>query len=103
MAFLLIFTIFSVIPVCAPVASGEGEGACDIKQVDINTATAAQLSKIPHITTELGKAVVSYREENGEFQAIDELLQVEGFTRALLKKVEDFLILEGFETDDCSC
>ena len=73
------------------------------KTVNINTATAEELATVPLITPELAQAIVDYREEVGDFQVIEELLQVEGFNRSLLRRIKPFLLLEGLGGDECTC
>jgi competence protein ComEA len=71
--------------------------------VNINTATVEELASVPLISEELAEAIVEYREEAGDFTVIEELLQVEGFTRSLLRKVKNYLLLEGIGGDECTC
>jgi len=72
--------------------------------VNVNTATAEEfVENVPLITPEIAENIVEYREEAGDFQIIEELLQVEGFDRSLLRKVVDFLLLEGIGGDECTC
>ncbi len=74
------------------------------KTININKATAEDLVKnVPLITPELAKRIVQYRKENGDFQTLEELLQVEGFTRDLLRKIKTFILLEGVGGKDCTC
>jgi competence ComEA-like helix-hairpin-helix protein len=73
------------------------------KTVNINTATLEEFMEVPLITKELAERIVEYREETGDFQVLEELLQVEGFTRELLRKIDRFLLLDGIGGDECSC
>jgi competence protein ComEA len=74
------------------------------KTININKATADDLVKnVPLITPELAKKIVQYRKDNGDFQTLEELLQVEGFTRDLLRRIKTFLLLEGIGGKDCTC
>jgi competence ComEA-like helix-hairpin-helix protein len=74
------------------------------KTVNINTATEQELVKsVPLITPELAKKIVKYRKENGNFQTLEELLQVDGFDRNLLRRIKPFLLLEGVGGKDCTC
>ena len=74
------------------------------KTVNVNTATVEEfVENVPLITPELAEKIVEYRDEAGDFMMIEELLQVEGFDRELLRKVQDFLILEGIGGDECTC
>ena len=94
---LLMLSIF----LCSPVVAAEEELFC--KTVNINTCTAEELTTVPLITPELADAIVEYREEAGGFQVIEELLQVDGFDRTLLRKIKNFLLLEGIVGDECTC
>jgi len=74
------------------------------KTVNINKATEDELVKnVPLITPELAKSIVKYRKENGDFQTLEELLQIDGFNRTLLRRIKTFLILEGIGGKDCTC
>lgn len=74
------------------------------KTVNINKATEEELVKsVPLITPELAKNIVKYRKENGNFQTLEELLQVDGFDRTLLRRIKPFLLLEGVGGKDCTC
>jgi competence protein ComEA len=74
------------------------------KTVNINKATAEELVKnVPLITPELAKRIVQYRKDNGDFQTLEELLQVDGFNRDLLRRIKTFLLLEGIGGKDCTC
>lgn len=74
------------------------------KTVNINKATVEEILKnVPLITPDLAKRIVQYRKDNGDFQTLEELLQVEGFNRDLLRKIKTFLLLEGIGGKDCTC
>jgi competence ComEA-like helix-hairpin-helix protein len=74
------------------------------KSVNINKATAEELVKnVPQMTPELAKNIVKYRKDNGDYQQKEELLQVKGMDRTLLKKWNNFFILEGIGGKDCTC
>jgi competence ComEA-like helix-hairpin-helix protein len=73
------------------------------KTVNINKASEAELVKnVPLITPALAKEIVKYRKDNGDFQTLEELLQIEGFNRELLRKIKSFLLLEGIGGKDCT-
>jgi competence ComEA-like helix-hairpin-helix protein len=74
------------------------------KTVNINKATEAELVKnVPLITPDLAKRIVKYRKDNGDFQRLEELLQIDGFNRDLLRKLKQFLLLDGIGGKDCTC
>jgi competence protein ComEA len=74
------------------------------KTVNINTASAEEfVQNVPKMTPELAAAIVEYRDENGDFTVLEELLQVDGFSRGLLRKIKPYLLLEGLGGDECTC
>ena len=46
--------------------------------VNLNTATASQLETLPGIGPATAKRIVEYREKNGGFKKIEELMNVRG-------------------------
>ena len=98
---LLLSVIFILI--AGTMAPAEEKKPLKGKTVNINTATVEEFLQVPMITRELAERIVEYREENGDFQVLEELLQVEGFTRKLLRKIKGFLLLEGLGGDECTC
>lgn len=57
--------------------------AADEPQVDVNTATAEQLAEtLVGVGAAKAEAIVAYREENGPFRHIDELVNVRGIGMA---------------------
>ena len=59
------------------------------EKLDLNTATAEELQKLPGIGEVLSQAIVDYREEHGPFQSVDELLQVPGIGEKRLDDIRD--------------
>jgi competence protein ComEA len=55
--------------------------------VDLNTADAATLAKeLDGIGAARAKAIVEYRERNGKFKSVDELLNVKGIGPQVLEQ-----------------
>jgi len=48
------------------------------RQVDINTADAAELERLPGVGPTLAQRIVDYRSTHGQFQFPDDLQQVQG-------------------------
>ena len=64
--------------------------------VDINTADAVTLSKnIKGIGIKKAQAIISYREKNGKFNRIEDLVKVKGIGKKLLKKNIDTITIEN--------
>ena len=99
--FLVVFFLFAA---GVTVSAEDKKELLEGQTVNINTATAEEFAKnVPLIDQELAERIVEYREEAGDFQVLEELLQVEGFTRSMLRRLKPFLILEGIGGDDCTC
>ncbi|WP_420590386.1 ComEA family DNA-binding protein [Bacterioplanoides sp.] len=60
--------------------------------VNINTATAEQLTELKGIGPNKAKAIVQYRQEKGPFSSIEELVLVKGIGQSTLKKNDGMLI-----------
>ncbi|MBM7701455.1 helix-hairpin-helix domain-containing protein [Metabacillus iocasae] len=58
-------------------------------QLNINTATEQELQTLSGIGPSKAAAIVSYREENGLFQSIEELTNVSGIGEKSLEKIKD--------------
>ncbi len=55
-------------------------------QVDINTADVRELMTLSAVSEELARRIVKFREVNGPFEKIEDLLKVEGFTQDILER-----------------
>lgn len=57
--------------------------------VDLNTADAAALEALPRIGPALAERIIAWREENGHFTSVDDLLAVPGIGEKLLDGLRD--------------
>lgn len=71
-------------------------------KLNINTATVEELAKVPGLNAEKAKAIVDYREQMGDIKSLDELLDINGFDKALVDKLKDLLTTEGVGKE-CTC
>jgi competence protein ComEA len=55
--------------------------------VDINTATLSELESVKGLGPAKAKAIVAYREKNGNFKSLDELDNVKGFGKSSVDKL----------------
>ena len=56
--------------------------------VNINTATAAELEALPGIGPAKAKAIVAYRQQNGQFKTVEDLKNGEGTRRWVSSRAE---------------
>lgn len=59
--------------------------------VDINKADSQQLMQLDGIGAAKTAAIVDYREQNGPFESVDQLTEVDGIGNATLEANRDFL------------
>ncbi len=64
-------------------------------QINVNTATAEELTMLPQIGEATARNIVDFRTANGEFTSVDDLTKVKGIGQAKLNKIKAYLKLEG--------
>lgn len=82
----------AVVAPSAVVASQPAAGQAQSALVNINTADAVTLDReLDGVGAVKAKAIVEYRDANGPFASVDELLEVKGIGAATLQKNRDKL------------
>lgn len=61
----------------------------DYEKLNINTATQKELELLPSINEIKSKKIIEYREENGEFDSVYELINVEGIGEKTIENIKD--------------
>ena len=69
-------------------------GVAAVDAIDINRATVDQLAALPGIGDRKAAAIVRYREANGEFKTVDQLIRVKGIGAKLLAGIRDHVAVE---------
>jgi len=88
--------MFKHIILAMVLALGIANAAIAAEPVDVNTATAEQLAEaLNGVGESKARAIVEYRESNGLFTHIDELINVRGIGMATVDKNRDMLRVES--------
>lgn len=60
-------------------------------KININTCTKSDLMKLSGIGSTKAQAIINYRDKNGKFKKIEDLLKVNGIGEALLLQIKEFI------------
>ena len=84
--------VFAVLP-CGQAGAAQLEG-----HLNLNTATSQDLQMLPDMSADMANNIINFREVNGPFASVEDLIKVEGCTEADVAKWSDYLIIEGEST-----
>lgn len=84
--------------VVAVVAIAGSSAASAKGVVNVNTATSAQLQLLPRIGPAMAERIIEFRETNGPFHKVDELLAVRGIGSRSLELMRPYIVTEGKTT-----
>lgn len=62
-------------------------------RININTADEAQLTTLTGIGATRAQAIIAYREENGSFAAIEDIMNVQGIKEGTFAKIKDEIVV----------
>lgn len=75
-----------------PVPTGtEGTGAAGAQPVNINSATAGELTALPGVGEVTAANIVAYRQEHGPFYQIEEIMEVPGIAEGKFEGFKEFI------------
>ena len=57
--------------------------------VNINTAGEEQLCTLPGVGSSKAKSIIAYREQNGAYKTIEDIMNVEGIKNGVFRKIKD--------------
>lgn len=81
--------------VSEPSSEPQSEQAQTGVPIDINTATAEELTALPGIGEVLAGRIVSYREQYGNFLSTEELMDVSGISEKKYEAIKDYITIGG--------
>lgn len=67
-------------------------------QVNINTATTAELALLPYVGDSIAQRIVEHRTKNGAFKSVDDLMLVKGIGEKSFEKLKPYVTVSGKTT-----
>ena len=69
----------------------EAPGMLEGEVLDLNTASQGDLIRLPGIGEKKAAAILAWREENGPFQTVEDLLSVDGIGEKTLSNIRPYV------------
>lgn len=76
-------------------AAGMAGRSAEDGLVDINTATKEELLTLPGVGESRAESIISYREKNGGFSRIEDIMKVDGIKEGMFGKMKDKICVRG--------
>lgn len=77
-----------------PEDPGKPDSLLEGEKININTAPAADLCRLPGIGEKRAQAILDYREEHGPFASLEELMEVSGIGPGIFAGVQDYITID---------
>ena len=65
--------------------------------INLNTATAAALQRLPRIGPKLAARIIAHREAHGPFRRVQDVIQVRGIGKKTLARLTPYLVVDEQE------
>jgi len=88
---LATLVILCTVSVPASAQEKPAKAAPAIATVNLNTATSVQLEALPGVGAKAAQRIIEYRQKNGGFKKIEELMNVKGFGEKSFLKLKPHL------------
>ena len=108
--FVLAFVLatFAAMPhaIVAQEKTAKGKESAVASPINLNTATAAQLEKLPGIGARTAQLIVEHRQKNGGFKKVEELMNIKGIGEKSFLKLKPMVTIapqKAERQDDAGC
>ena len=102
-------TALAVVTAAAPVVLAQTKGAPSTSAkpavtgtININTASATDLQRLPGIGAKTASRVIEYRQKNGPFKKVEELMNVRGVGEKSFLKLKGQISVGAVKADNAS-
>jgi competence protein ComEA len=65
--------------------------------ININTADVLRLTELKGIGEKTAQKIIDYRTQNGSFESIEDIMNVEGIGDKTFEEIKDYITVEGVE------
>ena len=62
-------------------------------KVNLNKASKEELMTLPGVGASRADSIIKYREQQGDFQSIEDIMQISGIKEGLFEKIKEFITL----------
>jgi competence ComEA-like helix-hairpin-helix protein len=94
-AWLALSALVAIAVLAVPATTFGAAAEEKVSRVNVNTATAEEIASLPGIGPSYAKRIVEYREKNGPFKRVEDLLNVQGIGEKTLEKIRDKVVASG--------
>ena len=88
------FAVVMMVAVLALMLSGIGVYAGDAAKININKASAEELTQLQGVGPKYAAKIVEYREQNGPFASPEDLMKIPGIGPATFEKNKELIVVE---------
>ena len=93
-----LFIVFVMLAAIVTAPASFAEEAAPAGTVNLNTASTEQLQMLPRVGPALAQRIIDFREANGAFQGVEELVAVKGIGEKSLTALMPYLSVDGKTT-----
>jgi len=71
----------------------QAESMSKQEKINLNSASLAELQKLPKIGAKVAQRIIDYRKAHGKFKKIEEIMKVKGIGEKTFKQIKDLITI----------